>query len=278
MHRQKERFAFQQRSADFVKRFGAVPLMAASLVLAWAEGAHKPDGREVLMRMADFLAKSPTWSVSVLSSYDAVQPDGYKVEWNETRKVTVSRPDRLRIESQRSDGARTLVLFDGKNITTSDEGRHVFAQMPHPGSLDDAIVYFVHNLGMRLPLAVMLLSRMPEELNQRVEFVKYVEKTATLGTPADHIAAKTPTVDFQVWIAEGDRPLPVRVVLTYKNAPGQPQFRAQFSDWDLDTKPLASLFTFTPPDGSKKIPFAASLSNILPSRRGSASRMKGGNQ
>jgi hypothetical protein len=229
--------------------------------------------------MADYLAKSPAWSVTVHTAYDAVQPDGYKVEWNEMRRVTLRRPDRLRVESDRSDGAHSLVLFDGKTITSFDQSARVYAQTPHPGSVDDAVVYFVHDLGMRLPLAVMLLDRLPAELQQRVQAVKFVGKTTTLGTPADHIAAKTPTVDFQVWIAEGDRPLPLRIVLTYKHTRGQPQFRAQFSDWNLDTKPADDVFAFTPPAGVNQIPFAATLSSIAPApRQGSAARMKGGKQ
>jgi hypothetical protein len=259
------------------------PIAAASLALAWATGESNPDGRAVLMKMAESLAKSPNWCVTVHSSYDAVQSDGYKVEWNDVRKVALSRPDRLRIESERSDGAHSLVIFNGKDVTTFDESANVFAQTPLPGNLDEAVIYFVRDLKMRLRLAVMLLTSMPQELQQRVQFVKYVEKTTTLGAPADHIAAKTATVDFQLWVTEGDRPLPLRVVLTYKNERGQPQFRAQFSDWDLDSKPADSLFAFTPPADARKIPFAASLQGIAPApqglpSRGSASRTKGGRQ
>jgi hypothetical protein len=227
--------------------------------------------------MADFLSKAPNWRVTVHSAYDAVQPGGSKVEWNEIRTVTLGRPDRLRIESQRSDGARTLLVFNGKEITTFDESAKVYAQMSHPGSVDDAVVYFVHDLGMRLPLALMLLGSLPAELKQRVQSVEYVEKTRTLEAPALHIVGKTATVDFQLWIAEGDRPLPLRAVLTYKNAPGQPQFRAQFSDWNLDINLPNSLFAFTPPAGANKIPFAATLAKIADVQQGSAVR-KGGKQ
>jgi hypothetical protein len=277
MERLKERSLFPQSPSGYFKSCGVVLLIAAAtLAVAWAANEQQPDARGVMMKMADFLAKSPAWSVTVHTAYDAVQPDGYKVEWNEMRNVTLSRPDRLRVEVERSDGARNLVLFDGKQVTTFDEKAHVYAQESHPGTVDDAVVYFVHDLGMRLPLAVMLLDNLPAELQQRVQAVKYVEKTATLGAPADHIAAKTPTVDFQLWIAEGDRPLPMRVVLTYRNAPGQPQFRAQFSDWNLDIKPPDTLFTFTPPAGANRIPFAASVLKMAPPHQGSASRMKGG--
>lgn len=258
---------FMARVHGYFKTVGALTLIAgAVLAMVAAVGEKKPDARQIMMRMADYLSKAPNWSVTVHSAYDAVQPDGAKVEWNDVRKVTLVRPDRLRVETERSDGAHTLVVFDGKQITTFDETAKVYAQAPHPGTVDDAVVYFVRDLGMRLPLAVLLLSRFPEELQQRVQSVNYVEKTMTLGVPADHIVGRTATVDFQLWIAEGDRPLPVRAVLTYRNAPGQPQFRADFADWNFDIEPLESLFTFTPPEGAKKIPFATAVAKVMPAR------------
>jgi hypothetical protein len=273
-----EGFLFFERPQKYFKILGALSLIAAvSAAPVRAAGGQSPDARKMLMRMADFLSKTPSWNVTVHSAYDAVQPEGNKVEWNDIRTITLCRPDRLRVESERSDGARTLVLFDGKVITTLDQSAKVYAQTPHPGSVDDAVVYFVHDLGMRLPLAVLLSSRLTAELQQRVQTVEYVEKTMTLGAPADHLVGKTATVDFQLWIQEGDRPLPLRAVLTYRNAPGQPQFRAQFSDWKLDTKPPDSLFAFAPPPGVKQIPFAATLANFAPMRQGTTIR-KGGKQ
>jgi hypothetical protein len=39
--------------------------------------------------MADYLAKSPAWSATLHTAYDAVQPGGFKVEWNGMRKITL---------------------------------------------------------------------------------------------------------------------------------------------------------------------------------------------
>ena len=101
---------------------GALFLIAAAiLALASPADDAKPDGQAVLMRMANYLAKSQAWAVDVHTAYDAVQPDGFKVEWNDTRTITLKRPDRLRVESERSDGTRSLALFDGKTITSFDE-------------------------------------------------------------------------------------------------------------------------------------------------------------
>src|SRR6267142_1846079 len=257
----------------------AALLLAAGLAYAQqpAPGKKAPAGAAVtesqaqasaiLMRMADFLGGTQRFSVNVRGGYDAVQQSGQKVEFGEMRKVTLSRPDRLRIEGERSDGAKTLTVFTGKEIVLIDEASNVYATAPQPGGVDDTIVHFVKDLGMRLPLAVLLVSQLPAELKDRVRSVDYVEKTNIDGSPSHHLAARTDMVDFQVWVADGDKPLPQRVVISYKQAKGEPQFWAQFSDWNLSPALDDSTFLAKPPDGAQKVAFAAQLPRVSPAAR-----------
>ena len=226
----------------------------------------------ILMRMADFLGGAQRFSFGVRGGYDAVQKSGQKVEFSEVRTITLSRPDRLRMEGERSDGAKTLTVFTGKEIMLIDETLKVYATTPQLGGLDATIVHFVRDLGMRLPLAALLLSQLPAELKDRVRSVDYVERTTIYGAPAHHLAARTDTVDFQVWVADGDTPLPQRVVITYKQAKGEPQFSAQFSHWNLAPAIEDSTFLATPPDGAQKVAFAAQLPRVSPA----ASKPSGG--
>jgi hypothetical protein len=221
----------------------------------------------ILMRMADFLGGTQRFSVSVNGGYDAVQTSGQKIEFGELRKVTLSRPDRLRVEGERSDGAKALTVFNGKEIVLVDAASNVYATAPQPGGLDDSVVHFVKDLGMRLPLAMLLVSQLPAELKGRVRSVEYVEKTSIYGAPAHHLAARTDSVDFQVWVADGDKPLPQRIVITYKKAKGEPQFRAQFADWNLEPAIVDSTFQANPPDGAQKVAFAAQLPRLSPGGR-----------
>jgi hypothetical protein len=75
---------------------------------------------------------------------------------------------------------------------------------------------------------------------------------------------------MQLWIAQGKQPLPLRIVLTYKNAPGQPQFWADLSGWDLSPEVAADHFSFTPPAGAEQLPFLAPARQrgSLPTQRG----------
>ncbi|MGH8767786.1 MAG: DUF2092 domain-containing protein, partial [Burkholderiales bacterium] len=235
----------------------------ASASAVSAVGAEpQGDAKAILMRMAGFLAKTQRFSVNVRGNFDVVQESGQKVEFGETRKITVSRPNHLRVESEHSDGEKNSFLYDGKDITLFSPSQNVYAQTSKPGGIDAAIMYFLKDLHMRLPLAVLLLSRFPEELERRTQSLDYVEKTEFHGAPAHHLAGRTETVDYQVWIAAGTQPLPLRAVLTYKNAEGQPQYRAQFSDWNLTPEVQDSQFVFTPSEGARKISFLAQLPQI----------------
>lgn len=221
-----------------------------------------PDAKALLMRMAGFLGGAQRFSVNVRCGYDVVQESGQKIEFSEIRKIVVSRPDRLRVEVEQSDGDRNLIVYDGKEVTAYSATRNVYAKAEKPGGIDAAVTFFVKDLNMKLPLAALLLSRVGEELERRTQALDYVEKTDILGVPAHHLAGRTATVDYQVWIADGSQPWPLRVVLAYKNAEGQPQFQEMFADWNLAPEIKDGLFAFTPPEGAQKIAFLAQLPQV----------------
>ena len=218
-----------------------------------------PDAKAILMRMAEHMAGLQRFSFDVRASYDVVQPSKQKLEFNETRRYVIARPDRFRVEAEESDGTRQTLVFDGKEITVVTPSRNVYAQVAKPGTIDDAMVFFVRDLGMRLPFAMLLLNTAPQEFARRTLSAEVIEKTQVLGTPAFHVAGRTATVDFQIWVSDSDKPLPLRLVLTYRQSPGQPQFRAQFLDWNVNPQLTDTTFAITPPAGAQKIPFLAQV-------------------
>jgi hypothetical protein len=211
----------------------------------------------LLKRMADFLSQAQRFSVIVDIGFDVVQDSGQKIEFGEIRKMVISRPDRARIDITKRDGATSGFIFDGKEIAVFNTRENVYATAAKPGTLDEAIDYFINDLDMRLPLAELFSSELAETLPAKVRAAYYVEPASIAGVSCDHLAFRGDQADIQLWIAQGDQPLPRRQVITYKNAAGQPQFWAQFSEWNLSPDIPDSLFAFTPPEGSAKIAFTA---------------------
>jgi hypothetical protein len=220
--------------------------------------------QSLLDRMTRHLASLTSFSVEFRDGYDVVQSSGQKIEFGETRRVTLARPDRLRVEEVASDGQHDVATFDGKTISVLDADEGVYAQAAQPGGVDEALVYYVRALRMRMPLALLLTRNLPDVLGGRVKSIDYVERTDILGVPTHHIAGRGETVDFQFWIRDGAQPLPVRVVITYARAEGQPQFWANFSGWNLKPVISATTFAFSPPKDARKIPFAVQVRGSPP--------------
>jgi hypothetical protein len=263
-------------------RGAAALACAAALVALPAPAGQAPDtatgapaasvdpraARAILMRMADYLSQVPAFSVRIDSSYDVVQASGQKIEFGERRQLILSRPNRLRVDTERSDGHRTAAVFSGTELVLMDVSGNAYASAPQPGALDDSILHLVSDLRMRLPLAMLLMKRLPVEFERRVRSVDYVEKAVLFGTPAHHLAARGETVDMQVWVSDSAQPLPLRVVLTYKDEPGQPEFRAQFADWNVAPAISESTFRAQIPAGAQKVLFAAQLAAARSARQG----------
>ena len=233
------------------------------------DATESAKAKALLLRMADYLAKAQSFSVTMDVSYDVVQPSGQKIEFDETRKVTLSRPDKLRIDGMEADGDEHQVRFDGQDIVLYSPKEKVFGKLTRPGSVDETLYYIVNEMQTRLPLSLLLVTPIAAELEKRVSEISLVERATVDGKPTDHLAARTDDLDFQVWIATGDVPVPLRVVITYKKEPGQPQFRATLSDWNFSPKIDPAMFTFVPPAGTERVAFMVpAAAKAAPSAKG----------
>jgi hypothetical protein len=146
-----------------IYRVASVMLLILSLVgalgAAQAPRTGAPERNEqamaILTRMADFLAQAQRFSVMADIGFDVVQESGQKIEFGETRKIVVRRPDRARIDITKRDGATSGFIFDGQEIAVFNTRENVYATAAKPGTIDDAIGYFINDLDMRFPLAEM---------------------------------------------------------------------------------------------------------------------------
>lgn len=237
----------------------ASPVLGADPTSVPAVPSQDEAARALLLRMADFMAQAPALSVTMRSGYDAIQQDGQRIEFGERRRFRLQRPDKLRVDLERSDGERGTVVFDGRWITAYKPAENVYARVEKAGTSDQALVYMVRDLRATLPLARMFTTGFPADLRKRVTAVSFVEACTLFDVPTDHIAVRTAEVDMQLWIATGKEPLPRRIVVTYKSSPGEPQFRADLSDWSVKAGKDRSTFAFVPPPGAEQIKYLAPL-------------------
>lgn len=204
--------------------------------------------------MAQLIAQAPRLGVTVDCTYDVMQDSGQKLEFGERRELTLRRPDRVRVEVTGRDGSQRAISFDGTQLTTFDRDKKVYAVVTRPGTADAALAYYTRDLEMRLPLRELFAADLPRELQGALGSARDVGEETVAGVAVDHLAFRGATTDVELWIARDGDPLPQRIVITYRLAAGQPQFRADFRGWTFTPEVADSVFTFVPPAGAARIP------------------------
>lgn len=210
-------------------------------------------------KMLDFVGDTKKLSVTVESSYDALQNSGQLLEFGAVSTWHIKRPDKVRVDVVLRDGNQRHFYFDGSTITLYDKDQNVYAVVEKKGNIDQAFDYFIDDLGMPLPLAELFSEDHPFSLKEDIKSSTYLGDSTISGAVCNEYAFRSEEIDLQLWIEQGENPLPKRFVITYTDSDGQPQYRAQFTGWNLEAEVPDSLFEFTPPKDAEKIRFSKEI-------------------
>ena len=117
-----------------------------------------PESMSDLVESLEFLSKAGSFSFTAETEYDALQGNGQKIEFGGVHKITVVRPDKVYSEIKERDGTEKSFTFDGKDIYYADLEQNVYASVPRPGDINQAMDYFTEELQMPLPLGQLISS------------------------------------------------------------------------------------------------------------------------
>jgi hypothetical protein len=124
-----------------------------------------------------------------------------------------------------------------------------------PGDIDASLDFLAEQLGVPRQLRDFFSKDLTASLGGAMRSGYYVGESMISGVLCDHLALRSETEDVQVWIAQGDEPVPRRIIIAYRQIEGQPRFWAQFTEWDFSPEVSDTTFTFSPPEGATRIHF-----------------------
>ena len=113
----------------------------------------------------------------------------------------------------------------GKTATLLGKNANVFAQVEVPGTIDHFIDVLRDKYERPVPAADLLMSNPYDEVMPMVVDTKDLGSGVIRGIECDHLAFRTEEVDWQIWIAQGERPYPCRLSITTNKMAGAPQYR-----------------------------------------------------
>ncbi len=230
----------------------------------WSKTANvsdiEPKAGEALQQMCDYLKNLQQFSVQAEITEDVLLTSGQRIQYARSVEAWVRRPDRFRAESVGDTDNRQLV-YDGKIITLLDRNKNFYTTIAAPSELDAALEHGIQAFNLRAPLADLIYTKSYEYLTEGALSGFYVGLSKVQGVPCHHLAFKQKDIDWQVWIENGQTPVPRKFLITDKTAQGL-QFTAVFTKWNTSPQLEDSLFTFVAPEKAEKIdilPAAARL-------------------
>jgi hypothetical protein len=218
-----------------------------------ATPAISEEASAALLRMGQTLrAAALSFQARTIRVYS--EANGEPLHIFHTLKVTVQRPNHLLVEGSGDDGSNKLV-FDGKTAVVYSAVQNKYASIAVPeGTIEGMMKEAVGRLGVDFPLADFLSEAPAKAFLSGVTAGRVVNTVTIDGASYDHLFFfQPPGIELELWLSKNDQALPRRLIVTYRTLPGQPNFIAEFSDWNLNIHPSDADFVFQPPAGATQV-------------------------
>lgn len=216
--------------------------------------AIDPDAVAALRRMSSFLTSLKTAEITSNGSLDVVTDAGQRIQLDGVTNYKLRKPGF--VIDFNSDLKKRRFVYDGKTFTEYSPSSGFYASTAAPPTNRETIAAMYDHYGINLPLADLFRWSDPNGTREESLRSAYQVGTATLdGVKTDHYAFREGSSDWELWVQQGDQPLPRKLVIVDTSKPARPTFIARL-DWRVNPPLTDKDFTFTPGANDKRIPFA----------------------
>jgi hypothetical protein len=218
-------------------------------------GLIEPAAIDALKRMSAYLSSATTLAIKSTGSIDVVTDDGQRLQLDGVTQYKIRRPGFVIDYS--SDIKNRRFIYDGKTFTIYSPKLGFYSTVAAPATNREAVDEIYKKFGIALPLADLFRWGDGESADRLAAMKSaYGAGTATIdGVETDHYAFREADVDWEVWIQQGDQPLPRKLVIVDRTDPARPTFTARL-DWTVNPTFTNADFTFVPDSDAKRIELA----------------------
>jgi len=214
-------------------------LLGASLSVR----ADEADAKRILKGMSDYLVAQKAIAFEYDATLEIVTEDAQILALASSGTVVLNRPNRIRA-THVGGFANVEMFFDGNTLTVLGKNLNVYAQAAAPGTIAQLIDDLTVKHNKPLPASDVLLSNPYDALMSDVYDIKDLGSGVVGGVECDHLAFRAKEVDWQIWIAQGQRPYPCRYAIASKTIAGEPQYIVQTRNWRTGDQVAATDFSF----------------------------------
>ena len=213
--------------------------------------AVDPRAMEILKKMSDLLGGTSSFGFTAEETYD--EHDGNQMlQFGNIRSVAVRRPNKIAVETS-GDTVNRRAWFDGQRFILLDKEHNVYGSTEFSGTIDQLLDLLDEQFEVVIPLGELISENLQGQLTERLQSGSYLGLHQVGATKCHHLAFILDRLDFQIWLEAGEKPLPRKLVISYKQEPGMPQYTAIFTRWNLDMETPDKLFEFQVPPEARTI-------------------------
>jgi hypothetical protein len=229
---------------------GAINAQAATPdSTATAPAQVEPAAVQALTRMSAYLRSIPAFQITLQTQRDDVDVYGQLITLSGRATYNVRRPDAFSINLELPNLAGQYV-YDGKTMTVYDAKTGYYAKFQAPSTIRATLELAEQKYGAAVPLQDLFTWSEGDDQAKALTSAHFIGKAQIGGQTANQYAFRQPGIDWQIWIADGDKPAPLRVTIVAKDDPARPQFQADLS-WDTAPQFAPGAFVFTPPPNAR---------------------------
>lgn len=212
----------------------------------------EPEALQALERMSAYLGTLTTFEIQTQTSLDIVTEIGQRVQLDGAAHYKVRRPNGFVIDVV-TDLKKRSFYYDGKNFTVYSPRHDFYATVAAPDTILKTLDVLWDQFGLALPLEDLFRwndnkSRRKDELSSG-----FLVGPATIdGVLTNQYAFRQGQTDWSVWIEQGDRPLPRKLMIIDRSQTEQPAYVARLA-WTLNPTFPADTFTYHAGPNAKPI-------------------------
>jgi len=229
----------------------AAPPRAPASAVHPAPVGVDPRAVDALTRMSAYLRSVPAFQITMTTQRDDVDVYGQLITLGGGAIYKVRRPDAFSINLALPSMAAQYV-YDGKTVTVYDSRTSAYAKVQAPATIRATLELAQQQYGATVPLDDLFTWSEGDNRAKSLTSAHFIGKSQIAGKWTSHYAFRQPGVDWQIWIADGDRPTPQRVTIVSTDDPARPKFQADLT-WDTAPRFAPNTFAFAPPPNARAV-------------------------
>lgn len=235
-----------------MSRFHCSLLCLVLLATTVSADELEPKALVALDQMGAYLRSLQQFRIDASSHTDQVLENGQVIEFSHQARLLARQPDKLQV-SLESDGKRRSLFYNGKRFTLYDSRSGYFASQAAPAAISGLLDQLSERYGIELPLADLFRWHPGTAKDVGISSALLIGNETLDGHACTHYAYRQPDIDWQLWVRQGPRPLPCRLVISRRDTPEQPRHSVNYQ-WRLDSAIKPQDFEFVPPPGARAVP------------------------